>query len=163
MHRIFQQMKTKSGYLYQGTELHGSVHIRFLSQLNEINRPITVLFYGDHLPGFYSTAYSDKRTSSDCMRLTISFGPTKRHARLTQSLTLFPATTHHQTISPLSSPNILMQKSVRILRFLPKCIRQFRQCPCRILQAAAALRPIWTRTAISSRKESLEAGQAITP
>lgn len=33
----------------------------FLSQLNEINRPITVLFYGDHLPGFYSTAYSDKK------------------------------------------------------------------------------------------------------
>ena len=75
-----------------------------------------------------------------------------KRQRLTQSLTLFPATTHHQTISPLSSPNILMQKSVRILRFLPKCIRQFRQCPCRILQAAAALRPIWTRTAISSRK-----------
>ena len=93
-----------------------------------------------------------KRTSSDCMRLTISFGPTKHHARLTQSLTPFPAATHHQTISPLSSPNILMQKSVRILRFSLKCIRQFRQCPCRILQAAAALRPIWTRTAISSRK-----------
>ena len=31
------------------------------SQLNEVNRPITVLFYGDHLPGFYSTAYSDKK------------------------------------------------------------------------------------------------------
>lgn len=32
----------------------------FLNQLNLINRPITVLFYGDHLPGIYSTAYSDK-------------------------------------------------------------------------------------------------------
>lgn len=31
------------------------------SQLNEVNRPITVLFYGDHLSGFYSTAYSDKK------------------------------------------------------------------------------------------------------
>lgn len=31
----------------------------FLKQLNEIGRPITVIFYGDHLPGIYSTAYSD--------------------------------------------------------------------------------------------------------
>ena len=31
----------------------------FLNQLNDINRPITVIFYGDHLPGIYSTAYSD--------------------------------------------------------------------------------------------------------
>ncbi|MBL3916581.1 hypothetical protein JL738_08235 [Bifidobacterium longum subsp. suis] len=31
------------------------------SQLNEVNHPITVLFYGDHLPGFYSTAYFDKK------------------------------------------------------------------------------------------------------
>lgn len=31
----------------------------FLNQLNQINRPITVVFYGDHLPGIYSTAYSD--------------------------------------------------------------------------------------------------------
>lgn len=32
----------------------------FLNQLNHIERPITVIFYGDHLPGIYSTAYSDK-------------------------------------------------------------------------------------------------------
>ena len=32
----------------------------FLNQLNHIKRPITVVFYGDHLPGIYSTAYSDK-------------------------------------------------------------------------------------------------------
>ena len=32
----------------------------FLNQLNQMNRPITVIFYGDHLPGIYSTAYSDK-------------------------------------------------------------------------------------------------------
>lgn len=31
----------------------------FLKQLNEIDRPVTVIFYGDHLPGIYSTAYSD--------------------------------------------------------------------------------------------------------
>ncbi|MBF9709177.1 LTA synthase family protein [Bifidobacterium dentium] len=33
----------------------------FLDELNEINRPITVIFYGDHLPGIYPTAYSDPK------------------------------------------------------------------------------------------------------
>lgn len=32
----------------------------FLNQLNQIDRPITVIFYGDHLPGIYSTASEDK-------------------------------------------------------------------------------------------------------
>lgn len=32
----------------------------FLNQLNEVDMPITVVFYGDHLPGIYSTANSDK-------------------------------------------------------------------------------------------------------
>lgn len=31
-----------------------------LDQLNQIDRPITVIFYGDHLPGIYSTANEDK-------------------------------------------------------------------------------------------------------
>lgn len=33
----------------------------FLNKLDDIDRPITILFYGDHLPGIYSTAYSDKK------------------------------------------------------------------------------------------------------
>lgn len=32
----------------------------FLDQLNQINRPITVIFYGDHLPGIYSTASEEQ-------------------------------------------------------------------------------------------------------
>lgn len=32
----------------------------FLNQLNQINSPITVIFYGDHLPGIYATASEDK-------------------------------------------------------------------------------------------------------
>lgn len=31
----------------------------FLGALNQINCPITVIFYGDHLPGIYPTAYSN--------------------------------------------------------------------------------------------------------
>ena len=32
----------------------------FLNQLNSMDKPITVIFYGDHLPGIYTTAASDK-------------------------------------------------------------------------------------------------------
>lgn len=32
---------------------------QFLEQLNQMDRPITVIFYGDHLPGIYQAAMSD--------------------------------------------------------------------------------------------------------
>lgn len=32
----------------------------FLNQLNSMDKPIAVIFYGDHLPGIYTTAASDK-------------------------------------------------------------------------------------------------------
>lgn len=33
----------------------------FLTQLNKINKPITVIWYGDHLPGIYSTAAANSK------------------------------------------------------------------------------------------------------
>lgn len=36
----------------------------FLNQLNTIDKPITVIFYGDHLPGIYSTADQDKANTT---------------------------------------------------------------------------------------------------
>lgn len=36
---------------------------KFLNNLNKLNKPVTVLFYGDHLPGAYSTASADKNNS----------------------------------------------------------------------------------------------------
>ncbi|MCH9277195.1 LTA synthase family protein [Bifidobacterium amazonense] len=35
----------------------------FLAQLDRIDRPITVIYYGDHLPGIYATAASDPANS----------------------------------------------------------------------------------------------------
>lgn len=35
----------------------------FLKQLDQINRPITVVFYGDHLPSIYATASSDSNNA----------------------------------------------------------------------------------------------------
>ncbi|MEE1295523.1 MAG: LTA synthase family protein [Bifidobacterium sp.] len=34
---------------------------QFLEELDKIDKPITVVFYGDHLPGIYSTAASDSK------------------------------------------------------------------------------------------------------
>lgn len=36
----------------------------FLSQLDQIDKPITVIFYGDHLPGIYDTADMDKNNKT---------------------------------------------------------------------------------------------------
>lgn len=36
---------------------------KFLKQLDKIDKPITVVFYGDHLPGIYSTASEDSNNS----------------------------------------------------------------------------------------------------
>lgn len=35
----------------------------FLKSLDKLNKPITVMFYGDHLPGIYGTASSDEKNS----------------------------------------------------------------------------------------------------
>lgn len=36
---------------------------QFLDELDAIDKPITVVFYGDHLPGIYSTAVNDPKNS----------------------------------------------------------------------------------------------------
>ena len=36
----------------------------FLNQLDQIDKPITVIFYGDHLPGIYDTADMDKNNKT---------------------------------------------------------------------------------------------------
>lgn len=38
--------------------------IDLLNQLNQINRPITVIFYGDHLPSIYPTASNDANNTA---------------------------------------------------------------------------------------------------
>ena len=133
---------------YVSDESFYSEVLKKVTDSNE-NRFYQVVTMQNHMP------YEDLYQNNEFKEMDASNLPADEKLNLdtyTKGLNYTDQSTHHQTISPLSSPNILMQKSVRILRFLPKCIRQFRQCPCRILQAAAALRPIWTRTAISSRK-----------
>ena len=44
----------------KGVNITDQATIDFLNQLNAMNKPVTVIFYGDHLPGAYQAASADK-------------------------------------------------------------------------------------------------------
>ena len=44
----------------KGVNITDQATIDFLNQLNTIDKPVTVVFYGDHLPSAYQTAAADK-------------------------------------------------------------------------------------------------------
>lgn len=52
----------------------------FLNDLDSIDKPVTVVFYGDHLPGIYSTASDDENNSLD-LHLTDYFIWSNKKAR----------------------------------------------------------------------------------
>ncbi|WP_318792583.1 LTA synthase family protein [Bifidobacterium longum] len=47
----------------KGVSITDQATIDFLNQLNAMDKPITVIFYGDHLPGSYQTAAADKNNT----------------------------------------------------------------------------------------------------
>ncbi|MEE1297067.1 MAG: LTA synthase family protein [Bifidobacterium sp.] len=47
----------------KGMELTDEATKKFLEELDAIDKPVTVVFYGDHLPGIYSTAGADPENS----------------------------------------------------------------------------------------------------
>lgn len=47
----------------KGMRLTDTATANFLNELNKIDRPITVVFYGDHLPGIYSEAMKDTKNN----------------------------------------------------------------------------------------------------
>ena len=47
----------------KGVSLSDKATAEFLDELDAIDKPITVVFYGDHLPGIYSTAGEDDNNS----------------------------------------------------------------------------------------------------
>ncbi len=53
---IIQTYAKGANYTDEATE-------KFLNKLDQLHKPVTVLFYGDHLPGAYSTASADKNNS----------------------------------------------------------------------------------------------------
>ena len=52
----------------------------FLNDLDSIDKPVTVVFYGDHLPGIYSTASDNENNSLD-LHLTDYFIWSNKKAR----------------------------------------------------------------------------------
>lgn len=59
----------------KGISYTDSATAEFLNSLNSINRPITVVFYGDHLPGIYPNSLNNKITIYHFTRQITLFGP----------------------------------------------------------------------------------------
>lgn len=51
--------RTKVDTYAKGVSISDQATADFLGKLDQIDRPITVIFYGDHLPGIYDTANAD--------------------------------------------------------------------------------------------------------
>lgn len=47
----------------KGVSITDTATVKFLRQLDEIDRPITVILYGDHLPGIYDTASKSQKNT----------------------------------------------------------------------------------------------------
>lgn len=47
----------------KGVNITDQATADFLNQLNSMDKPITVIFYGDHLPGVYNTAAADENNA----------------------------------------------------------------------------------------------------
>ena len=59
-----EKTETTSIETYQkGASITDEATQDFLDQLDELDKPITVVFYGDHLPGIYETAGADANNS----------------------------------------------------------------------------------------------------
>ncbi|MBB2954642.1 phosphoglycerol transferase MdoB-like AlkP superfamily enzyme [Bifidobacterium commune] len=56
--------ETKSINTYaKGVNITDKATAKFLSQIDSLDKPVTVVFYGDHLPGIYKTASADQSNS----------------------------------------------------------------------------------------------------
>lgn len=56
----------------KGVEITDDATQKFLDNLDKVDKPITVVFYGDHLPGIYATA-SENKDNSLALHLTDYF------------------------------------------------------------------------------------------
>lgn len=47
----------------KGANITDKATAKFLEQMDSLDKPVTVVFYGDHLPGIYKTASADQKNS----------------------------------------------------------------------------------------------------
>ena len=88
----------------KGVSLSDKATAEFLDELDAIDKPITVVFYGDHLPGIYSTAgRGPEQLVGPAPDRPTSSGPTRhRAARARRTRT---ATTPRRTTSSRRPPS----------------------------------------------------------
>lgn len=98
---IIQTYAKGANYTDKATE-------KFLNSLDRLNKPVTVLFYGDHLPGAYTTASEDKRNSLK-LHLTDYFIWSNKSAREK----LKPSKKNAYKTGVYSSPNFFMTQVAR--------------------------------------------------
>ena len=77
----------------KGVSITDQATIDFLNQLNAMDKPITVIFYGDHLPSSYQTAAEDKNNTLALHQTDYSSGRTRLQHRPESSWTSVPPPT----------------------------------------------------------------------
>ena len=77
----------------KGVSITDQATIDFLNQLNAMDKPITVIFYGDHLPSSYQTAAEDKNNTLALHQTDYSSGRTRLQHRPESSWTPVPPPT----------------------------------------------------------------------
>ena len=98
---IIQTYAKGANYTDKATE-------KFLNKLDKLNKPVTVLFYGDHLPGAYSTASMNKNNSL-MLHLTDYFIWSNKAARKSMS----DSQKKHVKTDVYSSPNFFVAQVAR--------------------------------------------------
>ena len=96
----------------QGVKYTDEATADFLQELDKLNKPVTVVFYGDHLPGVYSTASADEKNSL-ALHLTDYFIWSNKKARQQRDSSMKRAHENAYKIreNDYASPNFFVAKA----------------------------------------------------
>lgn len=96
----------------QGVKYTDEATADFLQELDKLNKPVTVVFYGDHLPGVYSTASADEKNSL-ALHLTDYFIWSNKKARQQRDSSMKRARENAYKIreNDYASPNFFVAKT----------------------------------------------------
>lgn len=95
--------KTRIQTYAKGMEYTDTATADFLNKLDAIDKPITVIFYGDHLPGAYTTAAADEGNSVDLHETDYFIWSNKASGSSGNKLSAAEST--------YTSPNFLMEEA----------------------------------------------------
>ena len=151
--------KTNIDTYAKGASYTDQSTLAFLHSLNEIDRPITVVFYGDHLPGIYDTASASKKNSLALHETDYFIWSNNASQSAGTKLDSISSAYTSSNYFSAQLAQHLNAKVSHISHSSPRCIRRFPQCPYRLPPAATANPPILMRTATSSKKRTFQSRQ----